>query len=99
MENRIRIKEAIAFARREGKKIKKQDLASRIFTYTTPRSAVVRLYNYETGKSTTMDPRQVRIICKELGVDANFLFGTTSMLNINTENDGKEKPTESAGSL
>lgn len=97
MDNRIRITEAINFAKRNGKKIKKKDFAGKIFTYTTARSAVVCLNNYERGQSTKMDRQQISIICKETGTDANFLFGTPPMITNNTNEDGKEEFTETPG--
>jgi len=97
MNNRIRISEAINYAKSQGKKIKKKDFAGKIFTYTTARSAVVCLNNYERGQSTKMDRQQISIICKETGVDANFLFGTPPMSTINTNEDGKEKLAEPPG--
>lgn len=91
-ENRIRITEAIEYAKSQGRKIKKMDLAGKVFTFTSQRSAVVRLINYEKGHSTNIDRQKVGILCKELGVDANYLFGTDPMSNLNTQKkDGREQ--------
>jgi len=98
MNNRLRISEAINYAKSQGKKIKKKDFAGKIFTYTTARSAVVCLNNYERGQSTKMDRQQIHTICRETGVDPNFLFGwKTPMSIINTNEDGKEKLAEPPG--
>jgi len=98
MANRIRITEAINYAKSQGKKIKKMDFAGKIFTYTTARSAVVCLNNYERGQSTKMDKQQIHTICRETGVDPNFLFGwKIPMIITNTNEDGKEESTESPG--
>ena len=98
-ENRIRIREAIQYAKSQGKKIKKREFAGLIFPYTTERSAVVCLNNYERGATTKMDRIQITELCKRLSVDANFLFGTPPMnINQNTQ-DGKEEPTETPGSV
>ena len=97
MENRIRIREAIQYAKSQGKKIKKREFAGLIFPYTTERSAVVCLNNYERGATTKMDRKQITELSKRLGVDANFLFGTPAMLNPNTHENGKEEPTEAPG--
>ena len=101
-ENRIRIKEAIAHAKQQGRKVKKKEFAGLVFPYTSERSAVVCLNNYERGQSTKMDRQQVTTICKRLGVDSNFLFGTppmNSITNQNTQENGKEEPTEPTGSV
>jgi hypothetical protein len=97
MENRIRIREAILHAKKQGKKIKKRDFAGLIFPYTSERSAVVCLNNYERGATTKMDRIQISEISKRLGVDANFLFGTPAMSNLNTHENGKTEITEPAG--
>ena len=78
-ENSIRIREAIKFAKDSGKDVRKGELANKVFLYTSPSSAYQRLYNYSTGESTMIDRRTVNLLCKELGVDANFLFGTPPM--------------------
>lgn len=90
MENRIRIREAILHAKSQGKKIKKKNFAGLIFPYTSERSAVVCLNNYERGHTTKMDRIQITEICKRLGCDPNFLFGWTEpMSNPNTHENGK----------
>jgi hypothetical protein len=93
MENRIRIREAIDYAKSQGKKIKKKEFAGFIFPYTTERSAVVCLNNYERSASTKMDRIQITAICKYLGCDANYLFGTPAMQTINTHENGTEPVT------
>ena len=98
MENRIRIREAIQYAKSQGKKIKKREFAGLIFPYTTERSAVVCLDDYERGATTKMDRIQITEISKRLGVDANFLFGTPAMLNPNTHENGQTETSEPAGS-
>jgi len=90
MENRIRIREAIHYAKKQGKKIKKREFAGLIFPYTSERSAVVCLNNYERSASTKMDRIQITTICKYLGCDANFLFGVPPMKYPDKEDDNKE---------
>lgn len=97
MENRIRIREAIHYAKKQGKKIKKREFAGLIFPYTSERSAVVCLNNYERGATTKMDRIQINELSKRLGVDANFLFGTPAMSNLNTHENGQTEITESTG--
>ena len=89
-ENRIRIREAIQYAKSQGKKIKKKDFAGLIFPYVSQRSAVVCLNNYERGQSKKMDRQQVMTICKKLGCDANMLFGTPPMKYPDKEEDSTE---------
>ena len=75
MENRIKIREAILYAKSQGKKIKKREFAGLIFPYVSQRSAVVCLNNYERGQSKKMDYKQITEICRRLGCDPNYLFG------------------------
>ena len=100
MENRIRIKEAIEYAKSKGIKIKRKDLAKFIFDdASSEHSAVVCLNNYENGIRTKMDRKQITEICKRLEVDPNYLFNVRPMSNINLKEDGKEEPTEPSGSV
>jgi hypothetical protein len=79
MEKRIRIREAVLLAKANGIQIKKSDLAQRMFPFTTKSSAYACFNNYERGASTKIDIAQVKQICQETGVDANFLFGIKPM--------------------
>jgi len=100
LENRIRIKEAIEYARKKGIKIKKKDLAVSIFNdASSEHSAVVCLNNYENGIRTKMDRNQIKKICERLEVDPNYLFNIRPMSNTNLKEDGKEEPTEPSGSI
>lgn len=99
MENRIRIREAVEHAKSQGIKVNKKDLAGKVFPMTTEASAYVRLNNYERGKSGKMNPRQIHVLCKELRVDPNFLFGMKPMSNTKENENGKEKSASPSGSL
>jgi len=88
MDKRIRIREAIAHAKHNGKKIVRRKLATKMFLNTTEHSAYTCFNNYETGRTTKLDRRQVSVLCRELGVDANFLFGIPPMSNQNDNENG-----------
>lgn len=77
-ENRIKLREAIAFAESQGRKIKKKELAERIFNTPNPTAYNI-LNNYNRGYFKRLDKEHVKRICEELDVDANFLFDTEPM--------------------
>ena len=97
MTNRIRIREAVELARARGEKIKKNELARKIFPGTTDKSATVCLNNYERGQTTKMDCVQVTAISEALGCDANLLFGTPPMSNINTKKENEDGKSDKSG--
>lgn len=99
MDNRIRIREAVQYAKKQGIKINKKLIACKVFMNTSEQSAYVRFNNYERGKSGKMNPVQIRILCNEFKVDANYLFGVKPMSNTKENENGEEKPTSPSGSL
>ena len=93
MENRVRIREAVEYAKEQGKKIDKRIVAAKVFTFRSEDSAYVCFNNYERGKSGKLNRVQVHALCKELNVDANFLFGTPPMSNQTTKENGQNDTT------
>lgn len=79
----IRITEAITYAKEKGLLGKKQkaELAQALWPNSSPRAAYMNFLNLETGKSKKIDTATVPILCKMLGVSADFLFGLTDAHN------------------
>jgi len=86
----IRLKEAMARAREEGLFRRKGDLAQKIWTNSSPKSAYMNLLNLEYGNSKKIDVESVAIICKECNVSADYLFGLTDMPNYQAELKAKK---------
>jgi hypothetical protein len=79
-KNRIKVKEAYAYAKQNGYTLGPRDLACKVILYSkSPGSAYVIHNNYVQGKFTSMTPERVQQYCKELKVDANFLFDVPPM--------------------
>ncbi len=70
----IRINEAIAKATLDGKKIKKMDIAARLWPDSVLLTRRANMTNLCTGKTQKITTEMVEIICEMTGVDANFLF-------------------------
>ena len=75
MENRIRVKEAVIKARKQGITTSKQEIANSVFPSKNSHSSIVRLNNYERGDSVKIDRIQIVALCRELETSPNFLFG------------------------
>lgn len=72
---KLKIKEAITFAKQNGNKVTRTQIALAIFPEKTERQAKESLYRIESGKSKSKYPEIVDKVCELTGVDANFLFG------------------------
>lgn len=70
----FKIKEAIARAEANGLKVKKIDLAEKIWPGRNKQTLQVNMTNLCNGSTQRIAPEWVDIICKELKVDPNFLF-------------------------
>ena len=71
----IRIDEALARAKRVGRKMTKKELAAKLWPDSPEASQVVNIGNLCSGRTSKIDPEWVIIISKELDVTPNFLFG------------------------
>ena len=71
----IRIEQAIARAKEQGKKVRKKDLAAKFWPDSTPAAQQVNMTGLCAGKRTKIDPDWVNIICEMCGCTPNFLFG------------------------
>jgi hypothetical protein len=75
----LRINEAIGYANANGKRIRKIDLARLLWPDSSRFSQNINMNNLCSGKTKTISPEFVEIICRKTGVDPNFLY------NIDTE--------------
>ena len=71
----IRIKESIAYAKSNGQKVKKIDLAKEIWPNSPKKAAYMNLLNLETGRTRKVDDEVVNKLCDRLKVTADYLFG------------------------
>lgn len=72
---RIRIEEALLRAKDSGKKVFKKEMAARLFPGVPDRSQQVNFSRLVSGRSKTIQPEWVPIICEMCGCSADFLFG------------------------
>lgn len=71
----IRIEQAMARAKEQGKKVKKKDLAKRLWPDSSPVAQQVNMTALCAGKTTRINPDWVKIICEMTGCTSDFLFG------------------------
>lgn len=74
----LRIEEAIARARANGKKVLKKDIAARLWDGSTESAQQVNMTNLLNGATNRISPEWVIIICDMTGVTADFLFGLSN---------------------
>ena len=74
----FRIDEAICRAKANGKKVKKKELAAKLWPDSSEAAQQVAMTALCTGRKQKVNPDWVVTICKETGVSADFLFGLTN---------------------
>lgn len=74
----LRIEEAIARAKRNGKKVLKKDIAARIWPDSVESAQQVNMTRLCNGSAVRVDPEWVCIICEMTGCTADFLLGLTN---------------------
>lgn len=84
----IRLKESMAYAKENGKKFKKKELAMKIWGEGNPRSAYMNLLNLEKGKTKKIDVSAIGKLCGYLGVSADYLFGRSPVPNVDEGKTG-----------
>lgn len=72
---KLKVNEAIALAESRGKKIKKKDVAAKIWPESSPITQSVNMTNLCRGVTKRVDPEWIVIICLETGCSADFLLG------------------------
>lgn len=71
----LKIDEAIDCAKKRGIKIKKKELAAKLWPDSTESAQQVSMTKLCAGRKKLINPDWVVIICRECGVTPNFLFG------------------------
>lgn len=74
----IRIEQALARAKEQGKKVLKKDLAAKMWPDSTPEGQQVNMTKLCSGRRTMINPDWVGIICEMTGCTADFLFGLSN---------------------
>ncbi|MBO7511267.1 MAG: hypothetical protein J6T35_08795 [Bacteroidales bacterium] len=73
----IRLEEALARARHNGRTNVKDELMEALWPGRVRTTQIVNFNNLVSGRTKTMDADSVRIICTLCGVSADWLFGLT----------------------
>ena len=74
----MRIEQAIARAKEQGKKVLKKDIAARLWPDSTEAGQQVNMTALCSGKTTKINQDWVAIICDMTGCTADFLFGISN---------------------
>ena len=74
----LNLNEAFDYAKKNGKKVKKYDMAQELWNESSLRAAQANLSNLCSGVTKKIDIAMVPIICERLGVTADYLFGLTA---------------------
>lgn len=72
---RLKINEAIAAAKLQGKDVKKKDLAKKFFPESTEQSQITLMTKVCSGKLQRVNPEWIGIVADECGVSADFVLG------------------------
>ena len=70
----LKIEEAIAKAKRNGKVVKKRQIAEKLWPDSEPGAQQVNMTKLVSGKTKGIRPEWVVTICKMCDCDPNFLF-------------------------
>ena len=74
----MRIEQAIARAKEQGKKVLKKDVAARLWPDSTAVAQQVNMTSLCNGTRSRINPDWVNIICEMTGCSADFLFGISN---------------------
>ena len=74
----IRIEQAIARAKEQGKKVLKKDIAAALWPDAAVENQRIKMSLLCTGKTTRIEPGWVKVICEMTGVSADFLLGISN---------------------
>lgn len=70
----MNVEKAIARAKECGLKVKKKDIAARLWPNSSEVAQQVNMTSLLNGTTRKVEPEWVKIICEMTGVDPNFLF-------------------------
>lgn len=71
----LRIDEAIARSKANGKKVLKKDIAAKLWPDSEPSAQQVNMCKLCNGRTASIKPEWVVEICKITGCSADYLFG------------------------
>lgn len=71
----MRIEQALARAKEQGRKVLKKDLAAKLWPDSVTTTQQVNMTRLCNGGTTKINEEWVSIICDMTGCDPNFLFG------------------------
>lgn len=74
----LRIEQALARAKDQGKKVFKKDLAAMLWPNSTPSAQQVNMTRLCSANTTKISVEWVEIICETCGCTADFLFGLSN---------------------
>lgn len=74
----LRIEEAIARAKANGKKVMKKDIAARLWPDSVAVAQQVNMTKLCSGKAAAVRPEWLLIMCEMLDCTADFLIGRTN---------------------
>ena len=74
----MRIEQAIARAKEQGKKVLKKDIAARLWPDSTPAAQQVNMTALCNGATSRINPDWVTILCEMTCCSADFLFGISN---------------------
>lgn len=75
--SKLNLNEAVKYANRE-RRVKKYELAQVLWPNSSVETAHTNFSNLANGKSKKIDIDAVPVLCRELGVSADFLFKLTN---------------------
>lgn len=73
----IKIEQALARSKEQGKKVLKKELAAKLWPDSSAIAQQVNMTALCSGKTTKINHEWVKIICEMTGCTADFLFGIT----------------------
>lgn len=74
----LRIEEAIARAKANRTKVLKKDIAAKLWPDSVESAQQVNMTKLCNGRTASIKPEWVVIVCKMTGCTADFLFGMTN---------------------
>ena len=71
----LRIDEALKHAKKQGRKVRKKDIAARLWPNSKPATQATNMTNLCSGFTEKILPEWINVICEMTGVSADFLVG------------------------
>ena len=74
----LRIEEAIARAKANGKKVLKKDIAAKLWPDSVASAQQVNMTKLCNGRTATIKPAWAAVVCEMTGCTSDFLLGLTN---------------------